>query len=134
MATTPPPPPPTPDGGGRPRRRLRGVLLLGLLAAAVALALTGHGDWLVAAAMGLLVAATGLAVFRGYSRTRGPVGPPEDVQEAGTLLVYACQTCGEQLILLRKGTDQPPRHCADPMVLRRVPTPDRLQAPDGSEG
>jgi hypothetical protein len=38
--------------------------------------------------------------------------------------VFACETCGEQLILLRKGTDAPPRHCADPMVLRRVPTPD----------
>jgi hypothetical protein len=93
-------------------------------AAAVALIMTGHANLLVALAMGLFVLATGRAVFRGYTRTKGPVGPPQDVDETGTLLVYACETCGEQLVLLRKGTDAPPRHCADPMVLRRVPTPE----------
>jgi hypothetical protein len=45
------------------------------------------------------------------------------VDDEGTLLVFACETCGEQLVLLRKGTDVPPRHCAEKMVLRRVPTP-----------
>jgi hypothetical protein len=106
-------------------RRVRRALTWSLLtAAAVGLVLAGRGQVLVAAALGALVLATGLAVFRGYARTRGPVGPPSDVDEAGTLLVFACETCGEQLILLRKGTDAPPRHCADPMVLRRVPTPD----------
>jgi hypothetical protein len=44
-----------------------------------------------------------------------------DVEEDGTLLVFACETCGEQLVLLRKGTDLPPRHCAEKMVLRRIP-------------
>jgi hypothetical protein len=34
-----------------------------------------------------------------------------------------CETCGEQLVLLRRGTDVPPRHCAEKMVLRRIPTP-----------
>jgi hypothetical protein len=101
-------------------------LLPPLLAAALAVVLiqTGNLRYLVAGAMGLLVLMTGLAVFRGYSRTRGPTGPPTDVDDGEGLLVFACETCGEQLILLRKGTDVPPRHCADPMVLRRVPTPD----------
>ena len=104
--------------------RLRRLLLPALaVAAALALVLSGRGQYVVAAAIGLLVLATGRAVFRGYTRTRGPTGPPQDVAGDDGLLVFACETCGEQLILLRKGTDAPPRHCADPMVLRRVPAP-----------
>ena len=105
----------------RARRLVLPVLAVAL---AVVLILTGNSEYLVAAGIGLFVLLTGRAVFRGYGRTKGPTGPPEDVQERDGLLVFACETCGEQLILLRKGTDVPPRHCADPMVLRRVPTPD----------
>jgi hypothetical protein len=99
---------------------------LGLAAAvvvAVVLVALGRGDVVVALLLGGLVMATGRAVFRGYNTTKGPTGPPVDVEEEGTLLVFACETCGEQLVLLRKGTDVPPRHCAEPMVLRRVPAP-----------
>jgi hypothetical protein len=105
----------------------RARFLLGLLAGVVAavLLLAHQGDVLVALLIGALVLAAGRAVFRGYSVTKGPVGPPEDVVESGTLLVFACEVCGEQLVLLRKGTDAPPRHCAEKMVLRRIPTPDR---------
>jgi hypothetical protein len=104
------------------RSRVR-VGVLAAVAVAVVLLVLGRGDVVVALLLGGLILATGRAVFRGYSTTRGPTGPPVDVQEDGTLLVFACETCGEQLVLLRKGTDAPPRHCAEPMVLRRVPTP-----------
>jgi hypothetical protein len=90
---------------------------------AVALIALGRGDVVAALLLGGLIMATGRAVFRGYSTTKGPTGPPVDVAEEGTLLVFACETCGEQLVLLRKGTDVPPRHCAEKMVLRRIPTP-----------
>jgi hypothetical protein len=103
-------------------RSWRRLALLGGIALAVVLLVLGRGDVVVAALLGLLVLATGRAVFRGYSVTRGPTGPPTDVEEEGTLLVFACETCGEQLVLLRKGTDVPPRHCAEKMVLRRIPT------------
>ena len=105
-------------------RVARLLLTLAVIGGAVALVVTGHSDIVVALGIGLFIAATGRAVFRGYNKTKGPTGPPQDVDETGGLLVFACETCGEQLILLRKGTDAPPRHCADPMVLRRVPTPD----------
>ena len=105
---------------GRVRRLLVPAVAV---AAALALVLTGHSQYVVAAVIGLLILATGRAVFRGYSRTKGPTGPPTDVEGDDGLLVFACETCGEQLILLRKGTDAPPRHCSDPMVLRRVPAP-----------
>ena len=108
---------------------------LGLLAAvvvAVALIALGRGDVVAALLLGGLILATGRAVFRGYSTTKGPTGPPVDVEEEGTLLVFACETCGEQLVLLRKGTDVPPRHCAEKMVLRRVPTPGSTRPADGT--
>jgi hypothetical protein len=104
----------------------RSRVRLGLLAVAVVavvLIVLGRGDVVAALLLGGLILATGRAVFRGYSTTKGPTGPPVDVAEEGTLLVFACETCGEQLVLLRKGTDAPPRHCAEKMVLRRIPTP-----------
>jgi hypothetical protein len=94
-----------------------------VVVAALALFAAGQGDVVAALLLGVLILATGRAVFRGYSVTKGPTGPPVDVEEEGTLLVFACETCGEQLVLLRKGTDVPPRHCAEKMVLRRIPTP-----------
>src|SRR5918992_2277180 len=99
------------------------LALLGAVLVAVALFAMGRGDVVVAVLLGGLILATGRAVFRGYSVTKGPTGPPVDVAEEGTLLVFACETCGEQLVLLRKGTDVPPRHCAEKMVLRRIPAP-----------
>ncbi|HYY79385.1 MAG TPA: hypothetical protein VFD04_09410 [Actinomycetes bacterium] len=110
-------------------RSWRRLALLALAALAVLLVVVGRTDVLVAGAIGALVLATGRAVFRGYNTTKGPTGPPADVDEEGTLLVFACETCGEQLVLLRKGTDAPPRHCAEQMVLRRVPAPSRGEDP-----
>jgi hypothetical protein len=103
-------------------------LLLAALAAVVLFAV-GRGDVVAAVLLGAVIMATGRAVFRGYSTTKGPTGPPVDVEEEGTLLVFACETCGEQLVLLRKGTDVPPRHCAEKMVLRRIPTPSTQSDP-----
>ena len=105
------------------RRRWVRLGIVAAVVVAVALFAVGRGDVVAAVLLGGLILATGRAVFRGYSVTKGPTGPPVDVAEEGTLLVFACETCGEQLVLLRKGTDVPPRHCAEKMVLRRGPTP-----------
>jgi hypothetical protein len=98
--------------------------VLAVLAAVVVLWILGRGDVVVAVVIGALVLLSGRTMFRSYSTTKGPTGPAVDVREPGTLLVFACEVCGEQLVLLRKGTDAPPRHCAETMVLRRVPAPD----------
>ena len=108
----------------RALRSWKGLAVLAVLAAVVALWLLGKGDIVIAVVIGALVLLSGRTMFRSYSTTKGPTGPAIDVQEKGTLLVFACETCGEQLVLLRKGTDVPPRHCAEKMVLRRVPVPD----------
>ncbi len=107
------------------RRRLRSLVWVLVLLAALGLVVVGRGDVVVALVLGGLVLLTGRSVFRSYNHTKGPTGPPVDVSEPDTLLVFACETCGEQLVLLRKGTDAPPRHCAEKMVLRRIPTPNR---------
>ncbi len=101
--------------------RLRALGWILPLAVVAFLVATGRTKVVVAVAIALVVLAGGRAVFRGYARTRGPTGPATDVAEEGTLLVFACEVCGEQLVLLRKGTDQPPRHCSEKMVLRRIP-------------
>jgi hypothetical protein len=106
-------------------RSWKRLALLAAVVVGVLLFVVGRGDVVVAALIGGLILASGRAVFRGYSTTKGPTGPPTDVDEEGTLLVFACETCGEQLVLLRKGTDAPPRHCAEKMVLRRIPAPSR---------
>lgn len=105
-------------------RSWRGLAVLAVLVAVVLLWILGKGDVVVALVIGALVLISGRTMFRSYSLTKGPTGPAIDVQEKGTLLVFACETCGEQLVLLRKGTDVPPRHCSEKMVLRRVPVPD----------
>jgi hypothetical protein len=106
-------------------RSWRGLAVVAVLVAVVLLWMFGKGDVVIAVLIGALVLLGGRTVFRSYSTTKGPTGPAIDVHERGTLLVFACETCGEQLVLLRKGTDTPPRHCAEKMVLRRVPVPDR---------
>jgi hypothetical protein len=106
-------------------RSWRAWLALAMLVAVVALWVVGKGDVVVAVVLGALVLLTGRTMFRSYSITKGPTGPAMDIEERGKLLVYACETCGEQLVLLRRGTDAPPRHCSEKMVLRHVDVPDR---------
>lgn len=106
-------------------RSWRAWLALAMLLAVVALWIVGKGDVVVAVVLGALVLLTGRTMFRSYSVTKGPTGPAVDIEERGKLLVYACETCGEQLVLLRRGTDAPPRHCSEKMVLRHVDVPDR---------
>ncbi len=104
------------------------MLWLVVLVLAALLLLAPRSDVVFAVLLGVGVLVGGGVLFRGLAGNRGPAapGPPTDVVETGTLLVFACETCGEQLVLLRKGTDAPPRHCAEKMVLRRVPTPNPL--------
>ncbi len=106
-------------------RSWRALLALAVLIVVVVLWAIGKGDVVMAVVLGALVLITGRTMFRSYSVTKGPTGPAVDVEERGRLLVYACETCGEQLVLLRRGTDAPPRHCSEKMVLRHVDVPDR---------
>ena len=104
-------------------RNWKGLGFLAVLAVVVLLWMLGKSDVVLAVLIGGLILLTGRTVFRSYNTTKGPTGPAVDVEEEGTLLVFACEVCGEQLVLLRKGTDVAPCYCAEKMILRRVPAP-----------
>ena len=41
------------------------------------------------------------------------VAPPPDVR-----VTFWCETCGTEVLLLRKGSEAPPRHCGEGMTRR----------------
>jgi hypothetical protein len=79
----------------------------------------GGVSWGARAAVGLLIA---FAVVRWGLASMRPMQPgqksyePVDVVEDAGVPVYACKACGTQLVLLRRGSDKPPRHCGEPMT------------------
>lgn len=74
---------------------------------------------ILAAAMGLAILGIGLSVVRGLMRRASPVATrePESLPE-GIRVVFLCETCGTEVLLLSRGTDVPPRHCGEPMTRR----------------
>ena len=106
-----------------PSRRLTFRLLLGVCVLLVVAHYAGGVSWGLRAALGLLLATLvlrwGVASIRPLqlgSKTYEPV----DVVEPSGVPVYACQTCGTQLVLLRRGSDRAPRHCGEAMELVRT--------------
>jgi hypothetical protein len=71
-------------------------------------------------ALGILV--VGFGTLRGFARPRGGGGgpPTEAVKLApvGVRILYWCENCGTEVLLLRQGTEMPPRHCGEPMTRR----------------
>lgn len=74
-----------------------------------------------AVAMGLGILAVGLAIFRNLVGGR-PAGPPplEVVEQPppGVRVLFYCENCHTEVLLLRKGSDAAPRHCGEPMIKR----------------
>jgi DNA-directed RNA polymerase subunit RPC12/RpoP len=74
----------------------------------------------VAIVMGLLIAGVGFSTLRGLARP-GPAAPSPS--EAKPMLhvarvTYYCENCGTELLLLRQGSEAPPRHCGEKMIKR----------------
>ena len=103
-------------------------LVTRLLLATVVLLLVaryaGHVPWAARAAVGLLIATLvirwGLASMRPL-RVDEKTYEPVDVVEPDGVPVYSCRECGTQVVLLRRGSDKPPRHCGDAMMYTVVP-------------
>ncbi|MCA1834276.1 MAG: hypothetical protein ABR548_06220 [Actinomycetota bacterium] len=76
--------------------------------------------YVLAAFIGLFIAAIGFGTLRGLARPRSAIKPEEAVPvlKTGARITFYCETCGTELLLLRKGTDNPPRHCGEPMLKR----------------
>ena len=105
----------------------RKVFTRALLAACVLLVVAhyaGGVSWGLRAAGGLLIATLvvrwGLASIRPLS-TGPKTYAPVDVVEPEGVPVYSCKECGTQVVLLRRGSDKPPRHCGEAMAYAVVP-------------
>jgi hypothetical protein len=70
--------------------------------------------------LGLLILRIGLATFASL-RAGGahiPDGPARPVDLSAERIVYWCEGCGAELLLLARGTTIPPRHCGERMTER----------------
>lgn len=111
-------------------RRYGTRLLLAAVAALLVLRYAAHVSWAARAAVGLLIATLvirwGLASMRPLQVGAKSYEPVDVVEESG-VPVYSCKECGTQVVLLRRGTDKPPRHCGEAMayaVVAEVSVPD----------
>lgn len=73
----------------------------------------------VAVLMGLAIASLGLMLLRGL---RVPA-PTKELPEATTMprdvrVTFWCENCHTELLLLRKGSENAPRHCGEKMIAR----------------
>lgn len=105
-------------------RRLASRLLYVAVVLLLVARYAGHVSWAARAAVGLLLATLvvqwGLASMRPL-QVGAKTYEPVDVVEEDGVPVYSCRECGTQLVLLRRGSDKPPRHCGDAMTYAVVP-------------
>jgi hypothetical protein len=77
-------------------------------------------QWLVAAAIFLVIAGGGLAFLKALTGARPKERiDPEDVTELDVFFV--CSECGTEYQVTRLGEIQVPRHCGEPMKVVRRP-------------
>jgi hypothetical protein len=72
---------------------------------------------------GFVIFFLGYSVIRGFAGPRrGGGGPPplEAIKPLpeGVRILFWCETCGTEVLLLRAGNENPPRHCGEPMTRR----------------
>jgi hypothetical protein len=83
--------------------------------------------WLIAVALFLVIAFTGMWFLRGIATSRPKERiEPEDVGELD--VYFVCSECGTEYQVTRLGEIQVPRHCGEPMSVVRRP---RQQPIDG---
>ncbi len=74
----------------------------------------------IAIVVAIALASIGIAMLRTL-RTAAPSNiplPEPELPPANVRVTYWCQECGTELLLIRKGSESPPRHCAEPMTKR----------------
>jgi hypothetical protein len=76
--------------------------------------------YVIAAVIGLVILVLGAGTLRGLARPRATIKPEQAVPvlRTGARVTFWCETCGTELLLLKRGTENPPRHCGEPMIRR----------------
>lgn len=71
--------------------------------------------------LGLAIFRVGVASFASLRNGAShiPDGPPQRVDTRVERVVYWCEGCGAELLLLTRGAQTAPRHCGERMVQRR---------------
>jgi hypothetical protein len=76
----------------------------------------------LAVVFGLVIFAVLFATIRGFAGPRGGAAAPQleiaEPMPAGLRILYWCETCGFEVLVVRRGTENPPRHCGEPMTRR----------------
>ena len=78
-------------------------------------------DILLAVVFGVVILVVLLGTLRGFAGPRGGTKPGIEAVEPmpeGLRILYWCETCGLEVLVIRRGTENPPRHCGEPMVKR----------------
>jgi hypothetical protein len=94
-----------------------------LVAAGILLVALGvvESRFVFAPLLGLFIWRLGIASFGSLRQGAAhiPDGPPEPVDTAAERVVYWCDGCGTELLLLVRGAAVAPRHCGERMTERR---------------
>jgi hypothetical protein len=94
-----------------------------LVAGGILLAMLGvvEARFVFAPLLGLFIWRLGIASFGSLRAGAAhiPDGPPEPVDTAAERVVYWCDGCGTELLLLVRGAAVAPRHCGERMTERR---------------
>ncbi len=99
-------------------------LLIGLVVAAVGLFVGFRFGWnfVLAPALGYLFvrwAIGSLRAMTGDAKAQQHLDQPQAVVVApAERVLYWCDVCGTEVLLVTRGTDKPPRHCATSMQVR----------------
>jgi hypothetical protein len=66
------------------------------------------------------LATIGIGMLRSLVGRTPHAHDPEDAvtQPADVRIVFRCENCGTELLLLRRGSETAPRHCGEGMTLR----------------
>jgi predicted RNA-binding Zn-ribbon protein involved in translation (DUF1610 family) len=69
--------------------------------------------------MALIFGSVGIGMLRSLNRTPRSVPLSEvEVTPPDVRVTYRCETCGTEMLLLRKGSEAAPRHCGEAMARR----------------
>ena len=74
-----------------------------------------------AVVFGLVILGVLLATLRGFAGPRGGGKPALEAVEPmpeGVRILYWCETCGFEVLMVRRGTEAAPRHCGESMARR----------------
>ena len=71
---------------------------------------------LIAVGAAMIIIRLGIGLLRGFVRPAPAPPPPGELRSVR--IMFRCSICGTEVLLLRKGSEAPPRHCGEAMIMR----------------